>query len=360
METGKKMAEAGKSQKNKRPRDRKLASAINGVSEFLSRRVSKVKANKSKYLRKALVLLVAALIVSAAWSSIKDFLQADNITRMVEELGAFGPLALALFQILQVIVAVIPGDFLIVVAGKVYGFAGGFWINMVSTVIACFVAFFIARWSGRKVVERLVPAKVLDKWMKMVDEKGSVIFVITFLVPVFPADAMNFVAGLSQISPKKFFLVSVIGRMPKIFLMTLVSSGLQLSPLTWLLIGLVLLASLLLYSVYRSKKKRLVQAQARDGKELAMNEEKYGMESEGSQRVERSELVVKAAWATLMFLVSIALLLGAKAGNMALSLVWPVLLLPILSAVKTLCVVVCQAAGGPAKSASAEIVQEVM
>lgn len=91
-----------------------------------------------------------------------------------------------------------------------------------------------------------------------------------------------------------------------------------------------------------------------------MNEEKYGMESEGSQRVERSELVVKAAWATLMFLVSIALLLGAKAGNMALSLVWPVLLLPILSAVKTLCVVVCQAAGGPAKSASAEIVQEVM
>jgi uncharacterized membrane protein YdjX (TVP38/TMEM64 family) len=358
------MAARGKAQKARKSRDRKLASAINQVSEFLSSRVSKVKANKSKYLRKALGLLVVALIVSAAWSSIEEFLHEDNITSLVESFGAFGPLALGLIQVLQVIVAVIPGDFLIVVAGKVYGFVGGFWLNMVSTVIACLAAFFIARWSGRTVVEKLVPAKVLDKWMKVVDEKGSVIFVVTFLVPVFPADAMNFVAGLSQISPKKFLLVSIIGRMPKIFLMTLVSSGLQLSPMTWLVIGLVLLASVLLYSVYRRKKKKKTLALAQNGKELAMNEEKDGMENEigqnSAQKVERSELVAKAAWAALMLLVSIGLILGASAGNMALSLVWPVLLLPILSAVKALCVVVCRVAGSPTNSASAESVQGVM
>jgi uncharacterized membrane protein YdjX (TVP38/TMEM64 family) len=331
-------------QEMRRPRDRKLESAINRVSEVVQSALSKVKDNKRKYLRKALVLLVAALIISAAWSSISDFLQMENITRIVQDLGVFGPVLLGLIQILQVIVAVIPGDFLIVVAGKVYGFTGGFWLNMVSTIIACFVAFFIARWAGRKVVERMVPAKVLDKWMNVVDEKGSVFFVISFLIPVFPADAMNFVAGLSQISPKKFFLVSVIGRMPKIFLMTLLSSGLQLSPITWMVIGLALVAGLLMYLVYRNRKKRKLLAQYSEGKELAMNEDKCGLKNEVSQKVEGSELAAKAAGAALVLLVSIGLMFGARAGNMALSLVWPVLLLPVLSAIKTLCTLLCQLA----------------
>jgi hypothetical protein len=95
-----------------------------------------------------------------------------------------------------------------------------------------------------------------------------------------------------------------------------------------------------------------------------MNEEKDGMENEIgqnlAQNVERSELVAKAAWAALMLLVSIGLILGAKAGNMALSLVWPVLVLPILSAVKALCVLLCRVAGSPVESASAEGVQVVM
>jgi uncharacterized membrane protein YdjX (TVP38/TMEM64 family) len=326
----------------RRPRDRQLASAINRVSELVKNAISKVKENKSKFLRKALVLLVAALIVSAAWGSIKDFLQMENITRIVKETGVFGPILLGLIQVIQVIVAVIPGDFLIIVAGKVYGFVGGFWINMVSTLIACFVAFFIARWAGRKVVERMIPAKVLDKWMKVVDEKGSIFFVISFLVPVFPADAMNFVAGLSQITPKKFLLVSIIGRLPKIFLMTLLSSGLKLSPMVWLAIGLALVAGVIVYLIYRNRKKRMVLAQYPNGKELAMNEEKHGLEDEGSQKVEGSEFAAKAAVAVLVLLVTIALILEAQAGNMVLSLVWPVLLLPLLSALKSLCTVLCR------------------
>ncbi len=326
----------------RKPRDRKLTAVITGVSELVENALSKVKENKSKWLRKALVLLVAALIISVAWGSIKDFLQMENITRIVKETGVFGPILLALIQVLQVIVAVIPGDFLVVVAGKVYGFVGGFTLNLVSTIIACFVAFLIARWSGRKVVERMVPAKVLDKWIGVVNERGSIVFVISFLVPVFPADAMNFVAGLSQISPKKFLLVSVIGRMPKIFLGTLLGSGLQLSPMVWLAIGLALVAGMLVYLIYRNKKKRMVLAQYPNGKELSMNDEKKELENSGSQKLEVSEFAVKSAAAALVLLVSIALIAGARSGNMALSLVWPILLLPLLSALKALCGLLCQ------------------
>jgi len=325
-----------------RPRDRELTGAVARVSELVKSAISKVKENKSKWLRKALVLLVAVLIISAAWSSIKDFLQMENITRIVKEIGVFGPILLALIQVLQVIVAVIPGDFLIVVAGKVYGFLGGFSINMVSTLIACFAAFFIARLSGRKVVERMVPAKVLDKWMTVVDEKGSIFFVISFLVPVFPADAMNFVAGLSQISPKKFLLVCLVGRTPKILLWTLIgSNGLQLSPTMWLVLGLALLAGAIAYLIHRNAKKRTVLKQNSVQKEISMNK----LEKRGSQKLDVSECAVKFAGAVLVLLVSTALIAGARVGNMALSLVWPILLLPLLSAFKALVGLLCQLAG---------------
>ena len=91
-----------------------------------------------------------------------------------------------------------------------------------------------------------------------------------------------------------------------------------------------------------------------------MNEELYAMESDRSQKVERGELAAKASGAILMLLVSIGLMLGAKAGNMALSLVWPVLLLPILSSVKTLGVVLCRVTGCNDESAPVESVQGVM
>lgn len=104
-----------------------------------------------------------------------------------------------------------------------------------------------------------------------------------------------------------------------------------------------------------------MQALVQSGKELAMNEQMNEMESKVlSQKVEGSELVAKAAWAGLMILVSLALIAGSKAGNMALSLVWPVLLLPILSAVKALCVLVCRVAHTQESSPSAKSTQGAM
>ncbi|MEJ2750233.1 MAG: hypothetical protein P8183_20345, partial [Anaerolineae bacterium] len=60
-------------------------------------------------------------------------------------------------------------------------------------------------------------------------------------LPAFPTDGMNFIAGLSGSSPRKFLAANFLGRLPSAILLTLIGShGLQFSTATW--VGILLLA----------------------------------------------------------------------------------------------------------------------
>jgi uncharacterized membrane protein YdjX (TVP38/TMEM64 family) len=50
------------------------------------------------------------------------------------------------------------------------------------------------------------------------------------MLPIFPADVMNFVAGMSSISGRKFLVANFVGRLPGVILLTaLGANGLALS-----------------------------------------------------------------------------------------------------------------------------------
>ncbi len=236
----------------RRLRERERSFSIPNSSQWLKEAISQSWEKRSRWLPKVVCLAIAVLIISGAWNSIKDLFQEDKLTNMLKETGVFGPVLLSVIQLLQVVVAVIPGDIFIVVAGKVYGLLGGFSINILSTLVASFIAFMVARRAGRQVIDRLVPAKVLDRWMGVVERRGTMFFVISFLVPVFPADVMNFVAGMSEISHKKFLVVCILGRAPKIMIGTMLgSSAIVLSPTVWLTVGCLVACGTAAYLIWR-------------------------------------------------------------------------------------------------------------
>jgi uncharacterized membrane protein YdjX (TVP38/TMEM64 family) len=156
------------------------------------------------------------------------------VSAYLQTYGAWGPMALALGQLLQVFVAFIPGHVLLIAAGYVYGFPLGFLLNLVCIVGASQLAFVLARWAGRPLVSRLLPADILQHWYHIGERQGFIFFTIAFLLPVFPTDAMNFVAGLSGISSRRFLAANILGRLPSAIMLTLIGShGLQLSPFAW-------------------------------------------------------------------------------------------------------------------------------
>jgi uncharacterized membrane protein YdjX (TVP38/TMEM64 family) len=193
------------------------------------------------------------VLILLFWPSVWDLLSVvsdrDAVTSYLSQFGIAGMLVLSLVLVFQVIVALIPGHILMVAGGYVYGFIPAFCLNLLCTVGGSQLAFLLARWAGRPLVERLAPADALDKWQKVSVQKGLFFFMFSFILPVFPADVMNYVAGLSALSSRKFFIANLVGRIPGVVLLTATGAyGYQLPATAWLVI---LPVALLMFLVWR-------------------------------------------------------------------------------------------------------------
>ncbi len=206
------------------------------------------KAHKST----AIILIIAIILVSlvwlnqdAFWTFINFIRDREAVVAFLDQLGFIGPLALSALLGLQVLIPTLPSEPLMIAGGYAYGFLGGFLISWLVAVAASQAVFFLARYAGRPVVERFVPARVLDKWTRTAGEKGTIFFLLAFVIPPIPSDIMTYVAGLSAISGRKFLVANLIGRMPMVALFTLVgANGLTITPT--ILIGLTVMGALML------------------------------------------------------------------------------------------------------------------
>ena len=106
----------------------------------------------------------------------------------------------------------IPGQALMVSSGYIYGFWGGMLISWTGLVAGGQMAFFLARWFGRPFAERWVTPAKLARWDGMARGKGVSFFAASLVLPVFPNDAMCYVAGLGKISPRCFLFANMLGR----------------------------------------------------------------------------------------------------------------------------------------------------
>jgi 1-acyl-sn-glycerol-3-phosphate acyltransferase len=126
-----------------------------------------------------------------------------------------------------------------------YGFVRGFLMNWLVTVAVTQAVFFLARHAGRPVVERFVSAKLLDKWTRTAGEKGTIFFLLAFVIPPIPSDIMVYVAGLTAIDGRRFFVANFFGRFPMIALFSLVgASGFSIT--SGLIVGLTVFGVLML------------------------------------------------------------------------------------------------------------------
>lgn len=192
-------------------------------------------------------LLLTALLTWVMRESLSHWLtilsDQEFVSSYVQSYGALAPLVLAFLQVLQVIIAFIPGHVFVIAGGYIYGLPWGLIFNIVCVVAASQLGFLLARWFGRPIVHRLAPEETIQKWEAIAEKQGFLFFTIAFVLPVFPTDIMNFVAGLTGISPRKFLAANFLGRLPSVTLLTLIGShGLELSNTSWALLALLVTA----------------------------------------------------------------------------------------------------------------------
>jgi uncharacterized membrane protein YdjX (TVP38/TMEM64 family) len=137
-----------------------------------------------------------------------------RLKRIILSYGAYSPLAYILLQVLQVVVAPIPGGAIEFLGGYIFGVNAGFVYSMVGLILGAAVAFGLARVFERVAVERFVTPETRKKFGYLIGHEGTILSFLLFLIPGFPKDALCYILGLTPMRWGIFLLVSTIGRIP--------------------------------------------------------------------------------------------------------------------------------------------------
>ncbi len=219
-----------------------------------------MKVKRWQWTLAALVLLAVAGAAWFLWRSQlwRAFTNRQTLQEWIVSLGPWGPAVIVIGEILQVMLAPVPGQVVGIVAGYLYGTWWGTALAMTGLMLGTMLAAWLARLFGRPLVERVAGRELLDRVDGYVEHRGSLALLLIFLIPFLPDDLVCFVAGLTPLGLGRIFLLALIGRLPGVVASTLIGS--QARNLSWVEIGLLAGVSIVLVIVVALFQKRLEQA----------------------------------------------------------------------------------------------------
>ncbi|MDR2184700.1 MAG: VTT domain-containing protein [Treponema sp.] len=169
----------------------------------------------------AVCILFRPFIVNVRLSEYRE-----QFSAWIEGMGVKGVAILLGIQVLQIIVAIIPGGPLEIAAGAAYGAWGGFAICILGCLMASAGIFFAVRVFGVPLVERLFGKKLTEKYRFLGNaKKFSLALFLLFLIPGIPKDALTYIAPLGSIKPGRFILISTAARSPAILMATMLGNS---------------------------------------------------------------------------------------------------------------------------------------
>lgn len=146
-----------------------------------------------------------------------------------------GPVIFIFIQILQVVIPIIPGGISTAAGVLVFGPYAGFIYNYVGICIGSIIIFLLGRRYGKPFILSMISDKTYNKYIGWLDNQNRFekLFALAIFLPVAPDDALCLMAGLTNISVKRYTLIILIAKPLSIFLysMALIYGGQYLSGL---------------------------------------------------------------------------------------------------------------------------------
>ena len=140
------------------------------------------------------------------------------------------------------------------VGAVMFGFLPAFLLTWGAVVLGSVIVFLLARVLGHKFVHQFVCEKVSGKYLDIIQRKRDVFLFLAFLFPFFPDDLLCILAGLTDLSLKRFLILCLVARPWGLLVACGVGgSALSIPPWAMVLIGLVGLAVFLVALRYGDK-----------------------------------------------------------------------------------------------------------
>ena len=204
--------------------------------------------------RRVLIGLVTAATVTAllCWEYLPGLLtwlaDARAVRAFVSDHAFVSRLAMLGINIVQVLLAFLPGEPVELASGYAFGFWEGTALCLVASGLATSAIHWATRRWGWKLVGLFFDRSLFDRfsWLKSA-KRLELIMLIVFLIPGTPKDFLTYFAGLTNMRFLPVVLIATFGRIPSIVTSTIAASAVGSG--NWPLVACTLVASAFLLAV---------------------------------------------------------------------------------------------------------------
>lgn len=204
--------------------------------------------------RRVLIGLVTAASITAllCWEYLPGLLawlaDARAVRAFVSDHAFVSRLAMLGINIVQVLLAFLPGEPVELASGYAFGFWEGTALCLVASGLATSMIYWATRRWGWKLVGLFFDRSLFDRfsWLKSAKRLELIMFIV-FLIPGTPKDFLTYFAGLTNMRFLPVVLIATFGRIPSIVTSTIAASAVGSG--NWPLVACTLVASAFLLAV---------------------------------------------------------------------------------------------------------------
>ena len=170
-----------------------------------------------------LFLLLSVLICIFAGKPLIQFVQEpERFRAWVDEQGILAPIAFLGMLVLQIVVAVIPGEPLEIVAGYAFGAVEGTLLCLFGAFLGRVAVFLLVRKLGARAVDVFFPLDKLNELKFLQNKRRLTLWVFfLFFLPGTPKDVLCYVVGLTDLPLRSWLIISAIAPLPSIVTSTI-------------------------------------------------------------------------------------------------------------------------------------------
>lgn len=195
--------------------------------------------SKNKWNRSVLYVVISTavymlFVIIITWllmpyvDRLSETVYQEKLKEWIASMGIGGYLVVLGIQILQILVAFIPGEPIEILSGILYGTINGTILCLCGCVIASVFVFSLVRAFGMKLLNKIFGEEKVSEFAFLQDGKRieTVLFLL-YLLPGTPKDMLTYLAGISSMKLTRFVLISTFARTPTILSSTLVGATMR-------------------------------------------------------------------------------------------------------------------------------------
>lgn len=158
---------------------------------------------------------VTVLTVAVGVPLVRFASEPERFRTWVEDRGIWGPIAYMAMVIVQIIIAIIPGEPFEIAAGYAFGAFRGTMLYLAAATAGSLLVFLLVRRYGVGLVEMVFTRERLQsvRFLKSTPRR-DLLFLIVFMLPGTPKDLLCWFAGLTDMRLGVWLVICSLGRIP--------------------------------------------------------------------------------------------------------------------------------------------------